>query len=99
MKACVVLFGPYNAYTDIYEYYPPLRPQMWWIVGAGSEEEVKRKLGEFTLSGVVDKIECPLLVVHGEDDIITSPKAAKRIYDEATCLGGHLVRQHLGSLP
>ncbi|MEE8074652.1 MAG: alpha/beta fold hydrolase [Candidatus Binatia bacterium] len=85
VKACVVLFGPYNAYTDIYEYYPPLRPQMWWIVGAGSEEEVKRKLGKFTLAGSVDKIECPLLVVHGEDDFITSPKAAMRIYDEAKC--------------
>jgi dipeptidyl aminopeptidase/acylaminoacyl peptidase len=85
VKACVVLFGPYNAYDDIYEYYPPLRPQMWWIVGASSEEEVKRRLSKFTLAGSVDKIECPLLVVHGEDDFITSPRAAMRIYDEAKC--------------
>ena len=85
VKACAVLFGPYDVVTDIYEYYSPLRSQMWWIVGAGSEEEAKRALGRFTLAGSADKIECPLLIVHGEDDFITSPTAARRLYDDAIC--------------
>lgn len=85
VKACVVHFGCYDALSDIYEFYPPLRAQFQWLVGATSEAATRKALSEFTLQGSVERIECPLLILHGEDDLITDPKGAKRIYDEARC--------------
>src|SRR3970282_502609 len=37
----------------------------------------------FTLAGVAGKIECPLLVVHGENDRIVPLDSARRLYDAA----------------
>lgn len=85
IKACVVHFGCYDALRDIYDFYPPLRGQFQWLVGAESEEQTRKALGKFTLRGSVERIECPLLILHGEDDLITDPRGAKRIYDEARC--------------
>ncbi|MCH7915593.1 MAG: alpha/beta fold hydrolase [Deltaproteobacteria bacterium] len=85
VKACVIHFGCYNAFDDIYEYYPPIRPQLRWIVGAESEDGAREALSRFTLAGSIGRIECPLLILHGEDDMITNPQAARRIHDEAEC--------------
>ena len=85
VKACVVHYGCYDVLTDIYEHYPPIQDQMRWLVGADSDREARKALGEFTLKGSVEQIECPLLIIHGEDDLIIDPKAAQRIYDEAKC--------------
>jgi dipeptidyl aminopeptidase/acylaminoacyl peptidase len=85
IKACVVHYGCFDAYSDIYEYYPPLRTQMKWLVAAESEEQVREALSRFTLAGSVEQIECPLLILHGGDDAIINPGAAKRIFDGARC--------------
>lgn len=39
-----------------------------WVYGAKDTDEAYRKIAAMTLEGVADKIECPLLVVHGEND-------------------------------
>lgn len=39
-----------------------------WVYGAKDADEAYRKIAAMTLEGVADKIECPLLVVHGEND-------------------------------
>lgn len=85
VRACVVYYGCYDVLADIYEYYPAIRNQMRWLVGEESEEEAKKALARFTLAGAVEKIECPLLIVHGEDDAIIHPRSARRIYSEARC--------------
>ena len=85
IKACVAWCGCYNVLEDIYEFFPPLRPQLQWIVGLDGESEVRARLGEFTLQGVVQNITCPLLITHGADDRITSVDGAYRLYEEARC--------------
>lgn len=39
-----------------------------WVFGKDSIEATLEVLGQMTLEGVADKITCPLLVVHGEND-------------------------------
>ncbi|MDH4265990.1 MAG: alpha/beta hydrolase [Deltaproteobacteria bacterium] len=39
-----------------------------WVLGATSMEDALKRLENFKLSGVVKKIECPFLMVHGEED-------------------------------
>ena len=39
-----------------------------WVVNASSQEEALAKLAPFRLDGVVQKIACPFLMLHGEGD-------------------------------
>jgi dipeptidyl aminopeptidase/acylaminoacyl peptidase len=39
-----------------------------WVLGASSLEDVLKKLENFKLKGVVERIECPFLMVVGEED-------------------------------
>jgi dienelactone hydrolase len=39
-----------------------------WILGVDSLDAARQKLEPFRLDGVVQKMRCPFLVVHGEDD-------------------------------
>jgi fermentation-respiration switch protein FrsA (DUF1100 family) len=39
-----------------------------WILNAKTVDEALEKLRPFDLDGVVQKIECPFLMVHGEGD-------------------------------
>src|SRR3546814_14194001 len=44
--------------------------QRKWIVGCKTFEEVKEKAKAFALEGVLDKIKCPYLIVHGGYDVL-----------------------------
>ncbi|MDK2760447.1 MAG: esterase FrsA [Sphingopyxis sp.] len=44
--------------------------QLTWLVGAKDWDETIEKLKNFKLEGVIDKIRCPYLVVHGEQDFL-----------------------------
>jgi len=52
-----------------------------WILGAASLDEALRKLEPFRLDGVVQRMRCPFLVVHGEDDEQIPLKDAQALYD------------------
>jgi dienelactone hydrolase len=39
-----------------------------WVYGARDADEAAAKIAAMTLEGVAERIECPLLVVHGEND-------------------------------
>src|SRR3546814_9881189 len=41
-----------------------------WIFGCKTVEEVKEKAKAFALEGVLDKIKCPYLIVHGGYDVL-----------------------------
>jgi dienelactone hydrolase len=42
--------------------------QFMWVFGKDTTEEAAEIAAQFTLKDVADKIECPLLVMHGEND-------------------------------
>jgi alpha-beta hydrolase superfamily lysophospholipase len=49
-----------------------------WVVNAPSQDEALRRLEPFRLDGVVQKIACPFLMLHGEgDEQIPLPEAQK----------------------
>jgi dienelactone hydrolase len=52
-----------------------------WILGAASLEQALRKLEPFRLDGVVQRMRCPFLVVHGEDDEQIPLKDAQALYE------------------
>ena len=52
-----------------------------WIVGAATLEEALKRLEPFKLDGVVQKMRCPFLVVHGADDEQIPLADAQALYD------------------
>jgi dienelactone hydrolase len=52
-----------------------------WILGAASLDEALARLEPFRLDGVVQRMRCPFLVVHGEDDEQIPLKDAQALYD------------------
>jgi dienelactone hydrolase len=52
-----------------------------WIFGVRTPEEALRRLEGFRLDGVVQKIACPFLLVHGEGDSQIPLATARRCFD------------------
>ncbi len=56
--------------------------QFRWVVGAPDNETGLEWAKKFTLEGVADKVECPFLVVHGENDRVVPVEYAHKLYRE-----------------
>ena len=52
-----------------------------WIFNAKSREEAMQKLEGFRLDGVVQKITCPFLLLHGEGDEQIPLELAHKVID------------------
>jgi dienelactone hydrolase len=52
-----------------------------WIFGVTTKEEALKKLEGFHLDGVVQKIRCPFLLVHGEGDAQIPLATARKCFD------------------
>ena len=52
-----------------------------WIFGVTTKEEALKRLEGFTLDGVVQKIRCPFLLVHGEGDAQIPLATAQKCFD------------------
>lgn len=81
IDACVCLGGSY-APAEILDYHMEYKHKFAVLCGV-TDEEMDKIFPKMTLEGLADKIECPLLVVHGEADPIFNVFSAKRLYDEA----------------
>lgn len=55
-----------------------------WAWGAASPQELAETLTRMTLEGVIEKITCPLLVMHGENDRQVPLQHALDTYERAT---------------
>jgi dienelactone hydrolase len=58
--------------------------QLYWVFGTEDPDELARRMEKFDLEGVVQQIECPILIVHGENDRQAPVWTAHRTYDAAT---------------
>jgi dienelactone hydrolase len=54
-----------------------------WYYGAVDVDEAERKIAQMTLEGVIDRVTCPLLVVHGANDRQVPTEQAERTIREA----------------
>jgi alpha-beta hydrolase superfamily lysophospholipase len=57
--------------------------QVPWAFGARDLDQAVEMAQRFSLAGVAGRIECPLLVVHGENDRIVPLDSAKKLYEAA----------------
>lgn len=55
--------------------------QLPWVLGVETMDAAMEKMKKFTLAGVADKIECPILICHGGSDLLTPPSIAQQLYD------------------
>ena len=85
VKACVLFSALYDA-LEFYDSYSRVSARrqrhMHWLVGANSENEARQKLAKFNLHKVVDKITCPTLIIHSEDDFFVPVSHAHRVFEE-----------------
>lgn len=64
--------------------------QVPWAFGAKDLDQAVEMAKRFSLDGVAGKIECPLLVAHGENDRIVPLESAKKLYEAAGSKRKHL---------
>lgn len=80
VRAAVVFDAIFNVREDVYDFFPPVKRAINWDIGAKDDEDAIEKLKKFDLSGVAEKMRCPVLIVHGTEDYVSSPKAAEKLY-------------------
>ena len=88
--AACVCFGAmhWNVY-DFVKGHAPADPrqtsgstfQFRWVVGAPDNETALEWAKKFTLEGVADKVNCPILILHGENDRVVPLAEAKKLYE------------------
>jgi esterase/lipase len=57
--------------------------QLPWVLGVDGMEAAMEKLRRFTLAGVAEKIECPILITWGSEDKLTPREIGQQLYDAA----------------
>lgn len=84
IKALVV----WGAFYDLYDNLSKRKEAIGIFkdfMGITDDEELMNEAKKYTLKGVVGKISCPMLVMHGEADPQVPVSDAIKTYDEATC--------------
>jgi len=56
--------------------------QFRWVIGAPDNATALEWAKKFSLEGVAQKIECPVLILHGENDRIVALHEAKTLYEK-----------------
>jgi 2,6-dihydroxypseudooxynicotine hydrolase len=83
LRALIALAGPY----DLSECWPALNPLTkggyTFYTHSKDEAEAFEKAKTLSLHGVIDKVDCPILVIHGAKDRLFPPEQAERIAREA----------------
>jgi dipeptidyl aminopeptidase/acylaminoacyl peptidase len=54
--------------------------QFQWILGLDDSDEALERAKLFSLAGVADRIGCPVLITHGQDDRVVPVEAAHKLY-------------------
>lgn len=55
--------------------------QLPWVLGMPDIDACMKKLEDYRLSGVAEKMRCPFFCLHGENDTIVQLDFAQRLYD------------------
>ncbi len=84
LKAAIANCGGYN-FVSHFERLPALtRAAFTHRLKAASESEAREKLEAFNLEGVMEKVQCPLLIIMGRRDRLVPPADATRMAAEAS---------------
>lgn len=83
IKAAIALGGFFNLQGFWDNSSDVLLDILQFAFGAANREEARAKIGDFSLTGIAGRIECPLLVVHSDKDEICPLPEAERMAAEA----------------
>lgn len=83
LKAAIENCGPYNQSLNFKNRPSISRATMVHRLKVANEEEAIRRLQQFNLEGVAEKVTCPLLVIQGRRDRLVPPEQGERIAAEA----------------
>jgi dienelactone hydrolase len=64
--------------------------QWRWVSGAPDNETALEWSKKFTLEGVADKVACPILILHGENDRVVPLAEARKLYQRVGSTNKHL---------
>ncbi|MBW1800432.1 MAG: prolyl oligopeptidase family serine peptidase [Deltaproteobacteria bacterium] len=81
--ACIV-YGAMFDYFKIWEGRPdnhPFAEHLRWILGVDSMAAAREKIKQYTLEDVAHLVECPTLILHGENDAQVPLSDAQKTYD------------------
>lgn len=79
LAACAALGGPYEL-GSIFDSSPPARRINFSLLcGARDLESGRKILSEFTLKGLLHRVSCPVLIVHGMKDSVVPFSHVQRI--------------------
>lgn len=104
VKACVDMSGPFELKT-LYKAPFPIPKTMEYAFGL-SENEMLEEIDKYSLEDCIANIECPVLVVHGGEDITVPYSDAQKIFDNLVCEkdflyyedGDHVCFNHFGNV-
>lgn len=85
--ACIV-WGPEWDCAEFWNKRPddyPLGVHLMWVLGAKNMAEARKKLTEYHLRDAAPLIECPTLVLHGENDQQVPVSHAHRLFEALRC--------------
>jgi len=83
ITAAVASAGPY-AVADHWDSLPPMtREGYQYRTGATDAEDGRARVARFNLEGVVGRVACPLLIMHGTADQVVPVGEGRRIAKEA----------------
>jgi 2,6-dihydroxypseudooxynicotine hydrolase len=84
VRACVENCGPYE--VTYYRWDDLLRLRRFnYLWGTTDAAEADRIARQITLHGIVEEVRCPLLVIHGKEDVVTPYAEAIKMYEAARC--------------
>ena len=55
--------------------------QLPWVLGVPDMDAAMKKVKDFTLAGVAERIACPTLLCHGERDRLATMETARQLYN------------------
>jgi pimeloyl-ACP methyl ester carboxylesterase len=90
-RTCVVWGGLYSfsstaragtGSTTDPEAQRALGQQLLWVIGGNDSDRLTKQFPKFDLTGIVHRIKCPTLVIHGADDDTVALSDGQRIHRE-----------------
>jgi 2,6-dihydroxypseudooxynicotine hydrolase len=84
VRACVENCGPFD--IRYYRWDDLLRLRRFnYLWGTADAAEAERMARQVNLKGIIEEVRCPLLVVHGKEDVVTPYEEAVKMYEAARC--------------
>ncbi|HLI26157.1 MAG TPA: prolyl oligopeptidase family serine peptidase [Chloroflexota bacterium] len=86
--AALVIWGALYDYHEVWAGRRddhPMAANARWLMGAATMAEARERMRAMTLRGILDRIQCPTLIVHGAADTFMGVDHAERTLAELRC--------------